>query len=46
MLAELGLAKTLEATADEIMQTIHAHPTVSEVIKEATEEAFGRPIHI
>jgi dihydrolipoamide dehydrogenase len=46
MLAELGLAKTLEATADEIMQTIHAHPTVSEVIKEATEEAFGRPLHI
>jgi dihydrolipoamide dehydrogenase len=46
MVAELGVAKTLETTADEIINTIHAHPTVSETIKEAAEAAFGKAIHI
>jgi dihydrolipoamide dehydrogenase len=46
LLAELGVAKTLETTADEIFNTIHAHPTISEVIKEAAEDAYGKAIHI
>ena len=46
MLAELNVAKTLETTADEIMNTMHAHPTISEMIKEAAEDAFGKAIHI
>jgi dihydrolipoamide dehydrogenase len=46
LLAELGVAKTLETTAEEIMHTIHAHPTISESIKEAAEDAFGKAIHI
>jgi len=46
MIAELGLAVTLEATADEINATIHAHPTLSEAIHEAVEQAHGRAIHI
>jgi dihydrolipoamide dehydrogenase len=46
LLAELNIAKTLETTADDIMHTVHAHPTLSEVIKEAAEEAFGKAIHI
>jgi len=46
LLAEIGVARTLETTADEIFSTIHAHPTVSEVIKEAAEDAFGMAIHI
>lgn len=46
LLAELNIAKTLETTADEIMHTIHAHPTLSEIIKEAAEEAFGKAIHV
>jgi dihydrolipoamide dehydrogenase len=37
---------TLEATADEIAHTIHAHPTLTEMIKEATESAVGHAIHI
>ncbi|NOY60478.1 MAG: dihydrolipoyl dehydrogenase [Calditrichaeota bacterium] len=45
LLAELGVAKTLETTADEIFNTIHAHPTLSEVIKEAAEDAYGMAIH-
>ncbi|HQG46784.1 MAG TPA: FAD-dependent oxidoreductase, partial [bacterium] len=46
LLAELNLGKTLETTADEIMHTMHAHPTISEIIKEAAEDAYGHAIHI
>ncbi|SRR5581483_1793054 len=46
LIAELGLAITLEATHEEIEATIHAHPTLSEAVKEATEAAFGAAIHI
>ena len=46
MIAELGLAITLEATEDEIESTVHAHPTLSEAVHEATGQAFGRAIHI
>lgn len=46
LIAELGLAVTLEATVDEIEATIHAHPTLSEMVHEATSQAFGHAIHI
>jgi dihydrolipoamide dehydrogenase len=46
MIAELGLAISLEATKDEIEGTIHAHPTLSEMIHEATGVAMGHPIHV
>jgi dihydrolipoamide dehydrogenase len=46
MIAELGLAITLEATYEEIEATIHAHPTLSEAVHEATGVAFGHAIHI
>ncbi|MEM7014292.1 MAG: dihydrolipoyl dehydrogenase, partial [Verrucomicrobiota bacterium] len=46
MIAELGLGITLEATYEEIESTIHAHPTLSEAVHEATGEAFGHAIHI
>ncbi|NBV97698.1 MAG: dihydrolipoyl dehydrogenase [Verrucomicrobia bacterium] len=46
LIAEVGLGMTLEATADEIAGTIHAHPTLTEMIKEATEAAAGHAIHI
>ncbi len=46
LIAELGLAITLEATIDEIEGTIHAHPTLSEMIHEATAQAEGHAIHI
>lgn len=46
MIAELGLAITLEATSEEIEATIHAHPTLSEAVHEATGQAFGEAIHI
>ena len=46
MLAEPTLARTLGATAEEIVRTIHAHPTMSEAIMEAAEAALGRAIHL
>jgi dihydrolipoamide dehydrogenase len=46
MIAELGVAKKLETTANEIMNTIHAHPTLSEAVMEAAEQAYGHAIHI
>jgi len=46
MIAELGVAKTLETTASGIYSTIHAHPTLSEAIMEAAENAYGHAIHI
>ena len=46
LIAELGLAITLEATWEEVAATIHAHPTLSEAVFEATESAFGKAVHI
>ena len=46
MIAELGLAITLEATYEEIEATIHAHPTLSEAVHESVGTAFGKAIHI
>ena len=46
MIAELGLAITLEATHEDIEATIHAHPTLSEAVHEAAGQAFGAAIHL
>jgi len=46
MISELGLAKTLESTVKGIEGTIHPHPTLSEAIMEAAENAYGHSINI
>ncbi len=46
MIAEYCLGKKLEATAEEIHNTIHAHPTMSEATMEAAAAVFGEAIHI
>jgi dihydrolipoamide dehydrogenase len=46
LIAELGLAITLEATTDELNATIHAHPTLAEMVHEAALAGEGKPIHI
>ena len=46
LLPELALARTLEATSEEIARTVHAHPTLSEVIMEAAHGIEGQPIHV
>jgi len=46
LIAEYGLAIHLEATVEEIHQTIHAHPTLSEAVMEAAAATSGEAIHI
>lgn len=46
LIAELGIAKALEATPEAILKTIHAHPTLSESIMEAAANVKGEAIHI
>jgi dihydrolipoamide dehydrogenase len=46
MIAELAIAKSLEATAETIIKTIHAHPTLSESVMEAAGVAYNEAIHI
>ena len=45
LIAEIGLAMTLECTTAEIAGTTHAHPTLSEAIHEAALLAEGRGIN-
>jgi len=46
LIAEFGIAKTLECNDEEITHTIHAHPTLSEAMMEATLNVFQSAIHI
>jgi dihydrolipoamide dehydrogenase len=46
LIAECALAIDLEATLDEFMETIHAHPTVAEAVREAVLAADKKAIHI
>ena len=45
LIAEVALAMRNGVTADGICETIHAHPTLAEVIHEAAEAALGKPLH-
>jgi dihydrolipoamide dehydrogenase len=45
MLAEATLAIEMSATARDVAMTIHAHPTLSETIGEATEAFYGGSAH-
>ncbi len=46
MLGEASLAALLEATTREVGFAVHAHPTLSEALKEAALAADGEAIHI
>ena len=46
LIAEGTLGLSMEATAFEIVNTIHAHPTLAEAIAEAAEGITGKPIHL
>jgi dihydrolipoamide dehydrogenase len=45
LVAEIGLAVQTGATLEEVAETIHTHPTLSEATMEAAEHALGRAIH-
>ena len=46
LIAEAGAALRLESTSEELVRTIHAHPTLSEAVHEAAEAVGGHAIHI
>ena len=46
MIAEAVAVLALEGTVDDIVHTIHAHPTLAEATHEAMENVFGAAIHI
>lgn len=46
MIAELVVAKGMEATAHELIKSIHPHPTMSEAVMEAAAAAYDEVIHL
>jgi len=45
MIAELIVAKKLDATAIDLIKAIHPHPTMCEAVMEAAAAAHGEAIH-
>ncbi len=46
LIHEFAVGRTLEATLEELIHTVHAHPTLSEAALEAMLAALGQAIHI
>ena len=46
LLAELSMTRMLEGTATELAWMVHAHPTLSETLKEAALAVRGQAIHV
>jgi dihydrolipoamide dehydrogenase len=46
MIAEAAVAMELGAAAEDIARTCHAHPTLTEAVREAALAVDGRPIHM
>src|SRR6266576_323276 len=46
LIAEACVAMQLESTAEELGNTMHAHPTVSEAVMEAAEGVHDKTIHL
>ena len=45
LIHEAAIAVRLGASAEDIAHTVHAHPTLSEMVMESAEAAYGRAIH-
>jgi dihydrolipoamide dehydrogenase len=46
MIAEVVVARKLETTGEEIIKSMHPHPTMSEALMEAVAAAYGEVIHL
>ena len=46
LVAEATVALRLECTVEELIRTIHAHPTMAEAVGEAAHAAHGAAIHL
>ena len=45
LINEVVLAMSMEASAEDLARTVHAHPTLAEVVHEAALASHGRAIH-
>ncbi len=45
LVAEIGVARSLDATAHTLIKTIHAHPTLSEAVMESAATAYGESVN-
>ncbi len=46
IIAETVVGRKLETTYNEVLNSIHPHPTISESVKDAIEVAYGEAIHL
>ena len=46
MIAEAVLGRKLETTGQEVLKTVHPHPTMSEAVMEAVADAYGEVTHL
>ena len=46
LITEVTFAKSVESTYMEILHTVHPHPTLGEMVAEATHVAIGEPLHL
>lgn len=45
LIAEAGIALEFSSSAEDLAKAVHAHPTLSEVLKEAALDANGLALH-
>jgi len=45
LISEIALAMKLELTVHDVVETIHSHPTLSEMVLEGMEDVHGMAIH-
>lgn len=45
LIAEIGVARALDATAHSLIKTVHAHPTLSEAVMESAATAYGESVN-
>jgi dihydrolipoamide dehydrogenase len=46
IIVETVVGRKLETTYHEVLDSIHPHPTISEAVKDAIEQAYGEAIHL
>jgi dihydrolipoamide dehydrogenase len=46
LVAEATVALRLESTVEELIRTVHAHPTMAEAVGEAAHAVHGTAIHV
>lgn len=46
MIAEVTMAKSLEGTHEQIIHTVHSHPTLAESFMEAVADAYGEVLNM